>query len=61
MHYIDIDWVPPAITIALAVLVVGSLHVIAWLGKRRADARTQRSIERVLSEWDRDESGSKHA
>ena len=61
MHYIDIDWVPPAITIALAVLVVTALRFSSWLGKRRADARTRRSIERVLSEWDRDEAGSKHA
>lgn len=61
MHYIDIDWVPPAITIALAALVVVALRVITWLGKRRADARTQHNIERVLNEWDRDESGSNHA
>jgi hypothetical protein len=61
MHYIDIDWVPPAITLALAVLVVVALRVIAWLGKRRADARTQRNIERVLDEWDGGEPGSKHA
>ena len=61
MHYIDIDWVPPAIAIALAAIVVVTLHVSAWLGKRRADARTQRNIERVMSEWDRDEAGSKHA
>jgi hypothetical protein len=41
--------------------VVVALRVIAWLGKRRADARTQRNIERVLNEWDSDESASKHA
>lgn len=61
MHYIDIDWVPPAITIALAVLVIATLRFAAWLGKRRADARTERNIERALSEWDRDDAGSKHA
>lgn len=61
MHYIDIDWAPPAITIAVAILVVGALRVIAWLGKRRADARTRHNIERVLSESDRAEAGSKHA
>jgi hypothetical protein len=61
MHYIDIDWVPPAITLALAALVVVALRVIAWLGKRRADARTQRNIERVLNEWDSEDSGSKRA
>jgi hypothetical protein len=61
MHYIDIDWAGPAITIAVAILVVGALRVIAWLGKRRADARTRHNIERVLNEWDRDEPGSKRA
>jgi len=61
MHYIDIDWVPPAITIALAAFVVAAVHLVAWLGKRHADARTQRNIERVVNEWERDEAGSKHA
>lgn len=61
MHYIDIDWVPSAIAIALAVLIVAALRVVVWLGKRRARARTARAIERVLSDWDRDEAGSKHA
>lgn len=61
MHYIDIDWVPSAIAIALAVLIVASLRLVLWLGKRRARARTERAIERVLNEWDHDDSGSKHA
>jgi predicted signal transduction protein with EAL and GGDEF domain len=61
MHYIDIDWVPSAIAIAVAVFIVASLRVVVWLGKRRADARTERAIERVLNDWDRDEAGSKHA
>jgi hypothetical protein len=61
MHYIDIDWVPSAIAIALAVLIVAALRLVVWLGKRRARARTERAIERVLNEWDRDDAGSKHA
>ena len=61
MHYIDIDWVPSAIAIALAVLIVASLRLVVWLGKRRAHARTERAIERVLNEWDRDDAGSKRA
>jgi len=61
MHYIDIDWVPSAITITLAVIIVIALRLIAWLGKRRAHARTQRAIEQVLSDWDRDEARSKNA
>jgi hypothetical protein len=61
MHYIDIDWVPSAIAIALAMLIVASLRLVVWLGKRRAPARTARAIERALSDWDREEAGSKGA
>lgn len=58
MHYIDIDWFPPAIAIALAAIVVATLRVVAWLGVRRARARTHHNIERVLSEWDRENTSS---
>lgn len=61
MHYIDIDWVPSAITIALAVIIVAAVRLAAWLGKRRAHVRTQRAIEHVLNDWDRDETRSKNA
>ena len=61
MHYIDIDWYPSAIAIALAATVVVSLRVFAWVGQRRARVRTQLNIERVLSEHDRDDSASKTA
>jgi len=61
MHYIDIDWFPPAIAISLAAIAVVSLRMFAWLGQRRARARTQLNIERVLSEHDREDSASKTA
>ena len=60
MHYIDIDWFPPAIALSLAALVIAALRIAAWLGERRARARTRRNIEHVLSSWDRDGAGSNH-
>jgi hypothetical protein len=53
MHYIDVDWFPPAIAMSVAALVIATLHALTWVGQRRARARTQRAIERVLSEHDR--------
>ena len=61
MHYIDVDWFPPAIAMSLAATAVVSLRVFAWLGQRRARARTRLNIERVLSEHDREDSASKTA
>jgi hypothetical protein len=55
MHYIDVDWFPPAIAMSVAAFVIATLHALAWLGRRRARARTQRAIERVLSEHDRED------
>ena len=59
MHYIDIDWFPPAIAVALAATVIVALHVAAWLGERRARARTHRNIEHVLGEWEHDNTSPK--
>lgn len=59
MHYIDIDWFPPAAAIALAALVIVALRALAWLGHSRARARTHRGIERVLNEHDREDPSSK--
>jgi hypothetical protein len=58
MHYIDIDWFPPAIALALAAIAIATLRLLAWLGERRARARTHRNIERVLNEHDRESTGS---
>ena len=61
MHYIDIVWFPPALAIVLAAIAIATLRIVAWLGERRARARTHRNIERVLRDWDRDNEGSNHA
>jgi len=58
MHYIDIDWFAPAIAMSVAAIVIATVHALAWLGRLRARARTQRSIERVLSEHDRGDTGT---
>jgi hypothetical protein len=55
MHYIDIDWFPPAIALTVAAVVIATVHALAWVGRLRARARTQRAIERVLGEHDRED------
>jgi len=55
MHYIDIDWFPPAIAMSVAAIVIATVHALAWVGRHRARARTQRAIERALSEHERED------
>lgn len=49
MHYMSFDWMPSAILLCTAVVVVATVRMTAWLGQRLAIARTHRAIDRVLN------------
>ena len=49
MRYTDIDWLPLAIAIGAALVVVLAVRILVWLGPRAAIARTHRGIERAIS------------
>jgi hypothetical protein len=48
MHYMSIEWGPAAVALGSGLLVVGCVHVAAWLARRSAVLRTQRKLEQVL-------------